>query len=148
VTALTADRAGNLFVAGYSCPGEYDCSLAVRKVSPSGVITLVAAAHPSGNDVSDGGPATSARLGYISSIAVDSTGNVFLTDLHAQRIRRIDPNGIIATVGGNGFPGYSGDGGPGTKATLNYPLALATDLEGNIYSSDFNQVVRVLRPAR
>ena len=146
-TAMTVDRAGNLFIAGYTCIDEY-CSLTMRKFSPDGVITLVAARSPHSipYGADDGGPAISAQLGYISSLAVDPAGNLFFTDLHAQRIRKIDLNGIITTVGGNGIPSYSGDGGPAAKATLNYPLGLAIDAAGNIYSSDFNQAVRVLRP--
>jgi hypothetical protein len=149
ISAATVDRDGNLFIAGYACDDNDNCSLSIRKVSPDGVITLIAAARvplPPGSGVGDGGPATSTQLGYVSSLAVDFAGNVFISDLFAQRIRKIDLNGIITTVGGNGIPSYSGDGGPATNATLNYPLGLAIDAAGNIYSSDFNQAVRVLRP--
>jgi len=95
----------------------------------------------------DGGPAINAQIGFISSLAVDAAGNIFFSDLIAQRIREIDLNGIINTVGGNGASGYSGDGGPATKATLNYPFGLTTDSRGNVYVSDFNQAVRILRPS-
>ncbi len=151
ITALTVDRTGNLFIAGYTiCGDDYYCSVSIRQISPAGTITLIAANPPSfasGGGVGDGGPASSAQLTFISNLAVDFAGNLFLDDLHGQRIRKIDLNGIITTVGGNGIPSYSGDGGPATNATLNYPLGLTTDAAGNIYSSDFNQAVRVLRPA-
>ena len=78
---------------------------------------------------------------------MDAAGNLFLADLLGQRVRKIDPNGIISTVGGDGIPGYSGDGGPATNASVLYPLGLATDSRGNVYLSDFNQAVRILRPA-
>jgi sugar lactone lactonase YvrE len=99
-----------------------------------------------GGSIGDGGPAANAKPGFISSLAVDAAGSLFLTDLLGQRIRKIDPNGIITTVGGYGAAGYSGDGGPATNAT-NYPFGLTTDIEGNVYVSDFNQAVRILRPS-
>jgi hypothetical protein len=91
-------------------------------------------------------PATEARLGFVTGLVVDSAGNLFLTDLFAQRVRKIDHDGIITTLGGNGFAGYSGDGGPAASASLDHPLALAVGGVGNVYVSDFNQSVRLLRP--
>ena len=82
----------------------------------------------------------------MSGLAVDVAGNVFISDLFGQRVRKIDLDGIITTVGGNGIPGYSGDGGPATNGTLYSPLALAVDAAGSVYVSDFNQSVRLLRP--
>ncbi len=150
ITAAAVDRAGNLFVAGSVCDNEGNCSLSIRKFSPSGAVTTIANGHPMsslpGSDVGDGGPASNARLGFVSGIAVDSAGNVFITDLFAERVRKIDTDGVITTVGGNGIAGYSGDGGPAASATLDAPLALAVDGTGNVYVSDFNQSVRVLRP--
>jgi sugar lactone lactonase YvrE len=150
ISASTVDRAGNLFVAGSVCDGDDNCSLSIRKVSLSGTIATVATWRPlsrqPGSDVGDGGPANEAQLGFVSGLAVDSAGNLFISDLFGQRVRKIDLNGIISTVGGNGFSGYSGDGGPGAHATLDHPLALAADGMGNVYVSDFNQSVRLLRP--
>jgi hypothetical protein len=114
------------------------------------MITTIATGNPlssqPASDVGDGGPASNARLGFISALAVDFAGNLFLSDLFAQRVRKIDLDGIISTVGGNGIPGYSGDGGSAANATLNYPLALALDGAGGVYVSDFNQAVRLMRP--
>ena len=150
ISAATVDRTGNLFVAGSACDDGDNCSLSIRKVSPGGTITIIAIVNPiglqPGSAVGDGGPASRAQLGFISSLAVDFAGNVFIADLVGQRIRKIDRDGIITTVGGNGIPGYSGDGGPGTNATLDYPLGLAVDAAGNVYVSDFSQAVRLLRP--
>jgi hypothetical protein len=138
-----------LFVASSWCDDE-NCSLSIHKVSPGGSITTITTAHSlslqPGSDVGDGGPAGNARLGFVSGLAVDSAGNLFISDLFGQRVRRIDRDGIITTVGGNGFQGYSGDGGPAANATLDHPLALAIDGTGNVYVSDFNQAVRLMRP--
>jgi len=149
-TATTVDRDGNLFVAGFLCNGDA-CSLSIRKVSAAGVITTLTAGSPlfsppSNGDIGDGGPVNKAQLGFVSALTVDSAGNLFLGDLFGERVRRIGPDGIITTVGGNGLPGYSGDGGPAAKATLDTPMALAVDGTGNVYVSDFNQSVRLLRP--
>jgi NHL repeat-containing protein len=150
ISASTVDRAGNLFVAGSFCDSDDSCSLSIRKVSPAGSITTIANANPlssqTGSDIGDGGSASKAQLGFVSGLSVDFAGNLFLSDLHGQRIRKIDLDGIITTVGGNGMPGYSGDGGPAANATLNYPLALVADELGNVYVSDFNQAVRLMRP--
>jgi sugar lactone lactonase YvrE len=153
VEAMTVDLRGNLYVAGSDCSDGDTCYNGIQKISPAGDITLLATgANPyslqPGSSIGDGGPALQASIGFVSSLAVDSTGNLFIADLIGQRIREIDTNGIITTVGGDGIPGYSGDGGPATNATLNYPFGLATDTGGNVYVSDFNQAVRILRPSR
>jgi hypothetical protein len=144
VSASTVDHAGNVFVAGAVCDASDSCSPAIRKVSPSGAIVTVATWLPlrwePGSDAGDGGPR------FISGLAVDSAGNLFISDLFGQRVRKLDVNGIITTVGGNGIAGYSGDGGPGANAMLDHPLALTVDGRGNVFVSDFNQAVRLLRP--
>jgi sugar lactone lactonase YvrE len=150
ITASTVDRAGNLFVAGGVCGENDTCERNIRKLSPEGRVTTIAVLNPlslqPGSGVGDGEPATRAEVGFVSGLAVDFAGNVFLADLFGQRVRKIDPDGIVTTVGGNGLPGYSGDGGPAANASLFSPLALAVDAAGNVYVSDFNQSVRLLRP--
>jgi sugar lactone lactonase YvrE len=151
ISAMTVDRAGNLFVAGSVCDSD-TCDYALRKISPSGETTLLAGGRNAfngqpGGGIGDGAPASGAAIGFISSLAVDNAGNLFLTDLFEQRVRKIDANGIITTVGGDGIPGYSGDGGAATSASVYYPLGLALDSGGNLYVSDFNQAVRILRPS-
>ena len=58
-----------------------------------------------------------ARIGLPISIAVDRSGNVYFTDMQANRIRRIGANGIITTFAGNGTRGFSGDSGPAIDAS-------------------------------
>jgi sugar lactone lactonase YvrE len=129
IEAMTVDPMGNLYAAGSDCGNDDSCYNAVRKVSPSGDVTLIA------------------YVGFASSLALDSAGNLFIADLLGERVRKIDLSGIITTIGGNGAAGYSGDGGPATNATMNYPFGLATDATGNVYVSEFNQAVRILRPS-
>jgi hypothetical protein len=150
VSAFTVGRAGDVFLAGSECTLEENCSLSIRKISPTGTIATIPIGNqlgfPHDSDVGDGGPATQAKVGFISGLAVDSAGNLFLSDLFGQRIRRIDLQGIITTVGGNGIAGYSGDGGPAANASLDFPVALAVDSTGGVYVSDFNQAIRLMRP--
>ncbi|MFL6451826.1 MAG: Ig-like domain repeat protein [Bryobacteraceae bacterium] len=106
----------------------------IRKVSAdTGVITTVAGDGSSGYG-GDGGPATSASLSYLSSVAVDGSGNIYIADTSNNRIRKVSADtGVITTVAGNGSYGDSGDGGPATSASLIYPRGVAVDGSGNIY---------------
>ncbi len=89
-------------------------------------------------DVGDGKRATSVVLTLVDGVAVDPAGNIYLSHRSKNRIRKISPDGIITTVAGNGTAGYSGDGGPALKATLNFPAGLTLDSENNLYIADRN----------
>jgi uncharacterized protein (TIGR03437 family) len=84
----------------------------------------------------DGGPAISASLNNPTALAVDAAGNVYIADQFNQRIRKVSTTGTITTVAGNGNAGFSGDGGPATSASLNYPGGIAVDATGNLYFND------------
>ncbi len=92
----------------------------------------------------DGGPAVSALLNEPFMCAFDAQGNLYVAEAINHCVRRIDLHtGIIATVAGHGTPGYAGDGGPATRATLNQPYALQIDTNGDIYIVDrLNAVIR------
>jgi NHL repeat len=99
----------------------------------------------------DGGPATSANLGFTTGIALDHSGNIYFVDGAANVIRKIDrTSGVISTVAGT-FLGFNvidptpskGDGGPATEAHLNVPYGVAVDASNNIYIADSgNGVIR------
>jgi hypothetical protein len=75
-------------------------------------------------------------------VAADAAGDVYIADTGNNRIRKVS-NGVITTIAGNGFLGYSGDGGPATSAELNQPFGVAADVSGNVYIADSeNYVVR------
>jgi sugar lactone lactonase YvrE len=103
----------------------------IRKVNTAGIIITVAG-NGSGGCSGDGGPATSAQLGYPDGVAFDNAGNLYFVDRNF-RIRKVDIIGTITTVAGNGNIGDSGDGGPALSAQLYYPSGVAVDTAGNIY---------------
>jgi sugar lactone lactonase YvrE len=125
-TSVALDSAGNLYIAD---PGNNR----VRKLS-GGFITTVA-----GNGIhgfsGDGGPATSAALNFPSGVAVDAAGDLYIADNGNHRIRKVS-GGTITTVAGNGNPGFSGDGGTATAASLHSPTQVAVDAAGNVYVAD------------
>ena len=84
----------------------------------------------------DGGRAVEAQLDLPVGVAVDDTGNVFISELYSQRIRRVDVTGTITTFAGTGEPSYGGDGGPAVRARLSFPLGVAVDHIGNVYIAD------------
>jgi hypothetical protein len=128
-------------VAGIG-PFTYQWQLNGTNLS-NGIITTVA-----GNGTAaysgDGGAATIAELDLPYGVAVDATGNLFIADSYNTRIRKVGSNGIIATVAGNGTPGYSGDGGAatnaelgnGTNAEFGGPSGVAVDATGNLFIAD------------
>jgi len=104
------------------------------------IITTIAGTGVYGH-TGDGGPATMAELKLPYSVKLDASCNLYVVDENV--VRKIDPNGIITTVAGNGMLGYSGDNGPATAATLNQPIGLATDSHMNLYIADQqNHVIR------
>jgi trimeric autotransporter adhesin len=95
----------------------------------------------------DGGPAFQVLLRQPSGIAADANGNVYVSEIDGQRVRKISPDGTVVTVTGTGVRGFSGDGGPAISARLNSPYGLALDAAGNLYIADLgNARVRKVTP--
>ena len=133
---MAMDSAGNLYIAELEN---------VRRVDTHGIITTVA-----GNGLQessgDGGPATEAGLYGPVDVAVDTAGNLYIADQRANRVRRVDPSGIITTYAGTGTAGYTGDGGSATKANIAVN-GIAIDAKQNLYIADsINGVVRMVTP--
>lgn len=136
-TGVAVDKAGNVYIADAN-------NNKVRKVSTTGVITTIAGNGTSGFS-GDGGAATAAQLKYPTNVAVDASGNVYITDANNARIRKVTPAGIISTYVGDGTLGYGGDGGPATAAQLHNPRGLHVDAAGNLYiAAVFSQKVRMV----
>jgi PKD repeat protein len=96
----------------------------------------------------DGGLATFAKIYYPGGVWVDAPGNMYIADYDNNRIRKVNTNGIISTIAGNGYGapgsgGFSGDGGAATNAELYYAQNVAVDASGNVYIDDlFNSRIR------
>jgi len=84
----------------------------------------------------DGGPCDVAELDLPSSVAYDSTGNLYISDMANQRIRRMTPDGLIASWGFTGVAGYSGDGGPVDQAQMYATMGQAADPANRIIIED------------
>jgi len=136
--AMFVDTAGNLYIAEFS---------RIRKVDPSGVITTVVG-NANVGFTGDGGPATSATINSPNGIALDGAGNLYFTDSNNNRIRMVNPAGIITTFAGDGNPAFSGDGGPALGASLFFPNGLVLDGAGNLYVADqVNSRIRRIGPS-
>ena len=95
----------------------------------------------------DGGVARRAELNQPFDLTLDRQGNLYVSEADNHCVRRIEHgSGIITTVAGTGKAGYSGDGGPATKAELHSPYGIALDRANNLYIVDrLNaEVVKIL----
>jgi uncharacterized protein (TIGR03437 family) len=137
-SGVAVDSAGNIYFADKG-------NNRVRKVDTKGVITTFAGTGTAGYS-GDGGPATSAKLGLnltaaFQGVAVDSAGNVYIADPANNRIRMVNPAGIISTFAGNGGPFATGslgngDGGPPASASVSTPYGVRVDSAGNVFIAD------------
>ena len=132
------DSSGNLYIVD-----QGNSANVVYKVDLNGMISRVAGTYGGTGFSGDNGPATQATMFNLTAISIDSSGNLYLTDQGDQRIRKVDTNGIITTVAGNGHATFGGDNGPANLASLNYPGETVMDSAGNLFIVDIeNQVVR------
>jgi sugar lactone lactonase YvrE len=127
---ISSDKIGEIYIADFE-------NQVIRKVNTSGVISTVAGNGIAGN-FGDGGLAINAQLNYPNWVAVDNIGNIFISDMNNNKIRKVNTSGIISTFAGaaSGSSGYSGDGGLATYALLSLPQGIAIDSIGNVYISD------------
>ena len=136
---VTVDGSGNIYIVDTQ-------NRRIRKVDAEGITTTVAGNGSMGYS-GDGGPATEAELYVPYAVAFDASGNFYIADEGCDCVRKVDTNGIIATVAGNGIGGYGGDGGPATEARLRNPRGVAVDASGNLYIADrSNNRIRKVGP--
>ncbi|MDB4442496.1 hypothetical protein N9219_03640, partial [bacterium] len=127
------DNQGNLYTASYSLNQ-------ILKKDAAGVITAVAGTGIRGHG-GDGGVATQVQLYNPEDVFVDGEGNLYIAEY--ERVRKVDPSGIITTVAGGGPVGTLGDGGPATGAYFQKIEALAMDAEDNLYIADsYHHLIR------
>ncbi len=135
---VATDAAGNIYVADWG-------NDIIRRISPAGVVTTLAGI--AGTVGCDDGTGCAARFDRPNSVAVDSSGNVYVADLYNSTIRKITPEGVVTTFAGR--PGIEGSrDGSGSAARFNFPASVAVDNSGNVYVADmFNNAIRKITPA-
>lgn len=124
---LTVDASGNVFVADYN-------NHRIRKITPAGMVTTVA-----GTDVSGGfleGDVSVARFNFPTDVAIDASGNLYVTDEFNYRVRKITPAGVVSTFAG-----------AWTYTILNDPLGITIDASGNLYVADISRQIKKINPA-
>ncbi len=132
---IVVDTKGNVFI---------DDSLGskIRIINTYGIINTIAGCS-SMSSSGDGGPASSACLNGVIHLAIDKIGNLYLSE--SARIRKIDTTGMITTIAGDGGPGYTGDNGPATLASIGGNEGITIYRFGNLYIADssFNVIRKV-----
>jgi sugar lactone lactonase YvrE len=136
---LALDADGNLFISDIE-------THRVLKLDRQGVLRCVAGTGAGGFS-GDGFPGVKARLNAPHDLALDAGGNLLIADTYNHRIRRLDRQGVITTIAGNGSGKYAGDNGSAAKASLNNPQGIAVGGDGSLYIADtYNHVVRRVDP--
>ena len=134
---VVVDPAGNVYIAD---SGNHR----IRMVNTSGIITTIAGSSSPGTG-GDGGAATAATFTDPTNLALDSKGDLYITDTGASVVRMINTSGTISHIAGTGSATYNGDGQPAVSAALSVPQGLALDAAGNLYIADTgNHSVRVI----
>jgi uncharacterized protein (TIGR03437 family) len=129
-TGIAVDSSGNVYIAD-------TYNHVIRKINTSGIISTIAGSNQGGYG-GDNGPATKADLAAPQSVTLDASGNLYIGDTANERIRYVNPSGIITTIAGTGTAGFSGDGALATGATFGNPVGLAVDASGAVYVADLN----------
>ena len=127
---VAVDNLGNVYIADTG-------NFRIRVVDCAGTIRTYAGTGSYGAS-GDGGAATSAKFMIPSGLDVDAARNVYISDSAANRIRKVQSDGIIVAFAGTGIAGFTGDGGQAILAQLNQPsdVAVAPATDGGVYIAD------------
>ncbi len=129
---VAVDSAGNVYIADTN-------NFSIRKMSSAGVVTTLAGSGMRG--VADG-TGTAASFTNPVGIAVDASGNVYVTEQSVHIIRRITPAGVVTTLAGQAGVAGSANGSA-LSSTFNSPYGIAVNSTGEVFVADsFNQVIR------
>jgi serine/threonine protein kinase, bacterial len=129
-SGVAVDREGNLYISDRS-------NDRIRVVSNKGIITTFAGTGVDGFK-GDLGSAKKAQISKPFGLAIDKKGNLYIADRGNNRVRKINPQGIITTVAGDGGFFFMGDNGPAYQASIAGPTGVAVDDDGTLYIADRN----------
>lgn len=132
IQILAKDKFGNIYSTAQN-------SNKIRKTTPAGLISTFAGTGVA-SSTGDGGQASLATFNNIFGLAVDASGNVYVSEYYGQRIRKISTNGIVSTVVGTGVAGFTGDGGLAVNAQISNPGRISFDKNGNMYFVDYSNL--------
>lgn len=131
---VAVDVLGNVYVADRS-------NHRIRKITPDGQVSTLAGSGLAG---SADGLGVSAQFNFPNEVAVDYSGNVYVTDFNSHRIRKITPDGLVSTLAGGQF-GFAD--GTGSSAQFRNPWGIAVDASENVYVTDYrNERIRKISP--
>lgn len=117
----------------------------IRKIAFDGTVSTLAGTGTQGNQ---DGPSGTATFNLPFGVAVDKNGNIYVSEIGFDNIRKITPDGMVSTFAGSPTGRAGSDDGTDTTATFKDPLGLATDADGNIYVADAaNDKIRKITPA-
>lgn len=125
---VAVDSSGNIYIADTQ-------NNVIRKVAGSNISTVAGNYGASFGFGGDGGAPSGAIFNHPSSVALDSSGNLYIADYFNNRIRKVAGN-VIRTVAGTSSQNFSGDGGQAIFAAMNGPSGIALDSAGNLYIAD------------
>ncbi|MFN0167625.1 MAG: hypothetical protein ACKV22_14455 [Bryobacteraceae bacterium] len=134
---IAVDGTGTLYIADFG-------NRRVRRVTADGVIRTIAGSGENGSG-GDGRPATDAQLSAPRNVALDSQGNLYISDFAANRIRRVTVTGVMSTLAGTGVCGSDPEPVPAAQAQFCGPAGLVTDAAGALLVADSggNRIRRV-----
>jgi len=130
---VVADAAGNVYLTDAQ-------NNRVRKISVNGIVSTIAGSATAGYR---DGKGSLAEFNFPAGIAMDSQGNLFVSDGSNFRIRRISPEGDVVTVAGKAKQGTTD--GDSTIALFDFPTDLVIDHQDNLYVLDGSRVREISR---
>lgn len=135
---ITVDLFGNVYVADTD-------NQTIRKITPGGLVTTLAGIAGSNGNMD--GIGTAASFNYPSGVAMDGSGNLYVTETFNYDVRKITPAGAVTTFAGMAGSGGNADG-VGSAARFSNPHGVATDAWGNIFVADsYNDRICKITPA-
>lgn len=119
---IVKDEVGNFYIADDN---------KIRKIDTSNMVSTLAGSDLYGFE---DGLGADAQFAFIWGLGIDHQGNIYAADASNNAIRKITPEGLVTTLGGNGIAGLLD--GPAEDALFNFPEDVAVDMQGNIYVAD------------